>query len=474
MQVINPATEENIEEMPISSREEVDATVGRARAGILEWRGFAGLDRAELFHDLASNLRDHAEELAEIMTQEGGKPYIENHDEVGWTAACFDYYGEIARDSVGYLPAPIEPQQLALVVKEPVGVVACIVPWNFPLLLAAWKVAPALAAGNSVILKPSEETPLATRRMIELMDDLPDGVLQGVYGAGNVGDTLIRHPGVDMVAFTGSQATGQKVAHVAADRLIRANLELGGKDPFIICDDVDIEIAAQGAVWAACLNAGQVCTSSERFYVMSEVAEDFVEASRSFVESLNIGDPMDRSTDIGPMINGPGREKVERHVGEALEKGAKLVTGGERYGDTGFFYKPTVLTGVTPSMTVMRDETFGPVVPVVEVGSLDEAIEQANSVPYGLGANVYTQDFEKMLKCMRELKAGTVWINDPLTDNDAAPFGGQNGSGIGRELGREGLEAFQESKHVHIDPKVEKKEWWYPYGKDDDPGQRTM
>jgi betaine-aldehyde dehydrogenase len=174
------------------------------------------------------------------------------------------------------------------------------------------------------------------------------------------------------------------------------------------------------------------------------------------------------------MINASGREKVERHVGEALEKGAKLVAGGERYGERGFFYKPTVLTGVTSSMMVMRDETFGPVVPVVEVGSLDEAIEQANSVPYGLGANVYTQDFEKMLKCMRELRAGTVWINDPLTDNDAAPFGGQKGSGIGRELGREGLEAFQESKHVHIDPRVEKKEWWYPYGKDDDPAQRTM
>ncbi|CAA9442740.1 MAG: Aldehyde dehydrogenase [uncultured Rubrobacteraceae bacterium] len=474
MRVINPATGENIEEIPISSREEVDAAIERARGGFREWQGFAGLDRAEVLHEISARMREHADELAKVMTLEGGKPYIENHDEVGWTAACFDYYGEIARDSVGYLPAPIEPQQLALVVKEPVGVVACIVPWNFPLLLAAWKVAPALAAGNSVLLKPSEETPLATRRMIELMGSLPDGVLQGVYGAGNVGDALVRHPGVDMVAFTGSQTTGQKVAHVAADRLIRVNLELGGKDPFIICDDVDIDIAAQGAVWAACLNAGQVCTSSERFYVMSEVADDFVEASRSFVESLNIGDPMDRSTDIGPMINGPGREKVERHVGEALEKGAKLVAGGERYGERGFFYKPTILTGVTPSMTVMRDETFGPVVPVVEVGSLDEAIEQANSVPYGLGANVYTQDFEKMLKCMRELKAGTVWINDPLTDNDAAPFGGQNGSGIGRELGREGLEAFRESKHVHIDPKVEKKEWWYPYGPDDESGQRTM
>src|SRR5215213_4921370 len=292
MLVINPATGENIEEIPISSREEVDAAVERAREGFREWQGFTGLDRAEVLHEISARMREHADELAEVMTLEGGKPFIENRDEVTWTAACFDYYGEIARDSVGYLPAPIEPQQLALVIKEPVGVVACIVPWNYPLLLAAWKVAPALAAGNSVILKPSEETPLATRRMIELMEDLPDGVLQGVYGAGGVGDALVRHPGVDMVAFTGSQATGQKVAHVAADRLIRTNLELSGKDSFIICDDVDIEIAAQGAVWAACLNAGQVCTSSERLYVMSKVADDFVEASRSYVEGLNVGDPM--------------------------------------------------------------------------------------------------------------------------------------------------------------------------------------
>src|SRR5215212_1406277 len=474
LNVINPATEESIEEIETSSREDLDGAAQRARRAFKEWRGVSGLERAEVFHEIANSLRSNADELAEIMTREGGKPFIENHDEVGWTAACFDYYAEIARDNVGYLPAPIEAQQLALVIKEPIGVVACIVPWNYPLLLAAWKVAPALAAGNAVILKPSEETPLATRRMAELIEDLPDGVLQGVYGAGGVGDALVRHPGVDMVAFTGSQATGQKVAHVAADRLIRTNLELGGKDSFIICDDVDIEIAAEGAVWAACLNAGQVCTSSERFYVMSDVADDFVEASREFVESLNIGDPMDRSTDIGPMINAKGREKVERHVGEAVDDGATLVAGGERYGERGFYYKPTVLTGVTPSMKVMQDETFGPVVPVVEVRSLDEAIEQANSVPYGLGANVYTQDFEKMLKCMRELRAGTVWINDPLTDNDAAPFGGQKGSGIGRELGREGLEAFQESKHVHIDPKVEKKEWWYPYGPDDGSGQRVM
>ena len=474
LNVINPATEEGIEEVRTTTREELDAAAENARRGFEEWRGFAGLDRAELFHEISAKLRGHADELAEIMTREGGKPFIENRDEVTWTAACFDYYGEIARDNVGYLPAPIEAQQLALVIKEPVGTVACIVPWNYPLLLAAWKVAPALAAGNAVILKPSEETPLATRRMAELMEGLPEGLLQTIYGAGDVGEALVRHPGVDMVAFTGSQETGRKVGVAAAERLIPANLELGGKDPFIICDDVDVEIAAQGAVWAACLNAGQVCTSSERFYVMQSVVDDFVEASRSYVESLQIGDPMDEHTDIGPMINAKGREKVERHVGEAVQRGAKVIAGGERWGERGFFYRPTILTGVEPSMRVMRDETFGPVVPVVEVGSLDEAIEQANSVPYGLGANVYTRDFEKMLKCMREIRAGTVWINDPLTDNDAAPFGGQKGSGIGRELGREGLEAFQESKHVHIDPKVEKKEWWYPYGPGEEPGGRTM
>jgi acyl-CoA reductase-like NAD-dependent aldehyde dehydrogenase len=474
LNVINPATEESIEEVPTSSREDLDRAAQTARQAFKEWRGVSGLERAELFHEIANNLRGHADEIAEIMTREGGKPFIENHDEVGWTAASFDYYAEIARDSVGYLPAPIESQQLALVIREPIGVVACIVPWNYPLLLAAWKVAPALAAGNAVILKPSEETPLATRRMVELIEGLPEGLLQAVYGAGDVGEMLVRHPGVDMVAFTGSQETGRKVGGVAAERLIRANLELGGKDPFIICDDVAVEVAAQGAVWAACLNAGQVCTSAERFYVMRNIADDFVEASKSYVEGLNVGDPMDERTDIGPLINEGGREKVERHVGEALQRGAKLITGGKRWGERGFFYKPTILTGVESSMTVMREETFGPVVPIVEVGSLEEAIEQANSVPYGLGANVYTQDFEKMLKCMREIRAGTVWINDPLTDNDAAPFGGQKGSGIGRELGREGLEAFQESKHVHIDPKVEKKDWWYPYGPSDEPGQRTM
>ncbi|HZF59877.1 MAG TPA: aldehyde dehydrogenase family protein, partial [Rubrobacter sp.] len=224
LDVLNPATGERIEEIEITSRENIDRAAENAKQGFRDWRGYAGLDRAEVFHEISRALREAADELAQIMTREGGKPFIENHDEVTWTAACFDYYGEIARDNVGYLPAPIEPQQLALVVREPVGTVACIVPWNYPLLLAGWKVAPALAAGNAVILKPSEETPLATRRMAELMEGLPEGLLQVVYGAGQVGERLVRHPGVDMVAFTGSQETGRKVGVAAAERLIPANL----------------------------------------------------------------------------------------------------------------------------------------------------------------------------------------------------------------------------------------------------------
>src|SRR5918992_5346114 len=216
LNVINPATEESIEEIGTSSREDLDKAAERVRDAFKEWRGVSGLERAEIFHELANNLRGHADELAEIMTREGGKPFIENHDEVGWTAASFDYFAEIARDSVGYLPAPIEAQQLALVIKEPIGVVACIVPWNYPLLLAAWKMAPALAAGNAVILKPSEETPLATLTLASSLDHLPPGVVNILAGAGDVGEAIVRDERVDCIAFTGSVETGKRIARLAA------------------------------------------------------------------------------------------------------------------------------------------------------------------------------------------------------------------------------------------------------------------
>jgi betaine-aldehyde dehydrogenase len=247
----------------------------------------------------------------------------------------------------------------------------------------------------------------------------------------------------------------------------RVNLEMGGKDPFIVCSDVadELAVAAKGGAWAAYLNAGQVCTSAERFYVMDDVYDRYLEAFVEYTGGLRIGDPMEAGTDIGPMVSAAQRQKVCDQVEAAVAAGADVVVGGDSGGqERGHFFAPAVVTGAPNETELLREETFGPVAPIVRVRSLDEAIELANSTRFGLGANVYTADLKTMVRCMREIKAGTVWFNDPLTDNDAGPFGGFKQSGLGRELGREGLEAFQETKHVHIETEIAPKEWWYPYG----------
>jgi len=466
VEVENPFTTESIAAVPTASPEQVDAAIAAARGAFAEWSTTPAGERGEMLHEVAKRLRENAEELARTMTAEGGKPLIENRDEVGWCAAAFDYYAEIGRDSAGRVIPPIESSQLALVVKDPLGVVGCIVPWNYPLLLLTWKVAPALAAGCPVVCKPSEVTPLSTLQLTGCFDHLPAGVVNLIAGAGDVGAALCADERVDCIAFTGSVATGKRVAMACAERLARVNLEMGGKDPFIVCADVaaEIEIAARGGAWAAFLNAGQVCTSAERFYVAREVYDDYVSAFVEHTNSLVLGDPTDAATDIGPMVSAPQRQKVVDQVEAAVAAGAEVLAGGDSGGqERGHFYSPAVVTGMPASTDLLREETFGPVAPIVPVKDLDEAIELANGSRFGLGANVYTRDLESAVRCMRELRAGTVWINDPLTDNDAGPFGGFKQSGIGRELGREGLEAFQETKHVHMETRIERKEWWYPY-----------
>jgi acyl-CoA reductase-like NAD-dependent aldehyde dehydrogenase len=468
--VENPATEEILTELRGPSAEQLDAAVAAARGAARGWASTPAVERAELLHEVATRIRAMTGELARAMTLEGGKPLVENSDEVGWTAAAFDYYAEMGRNFAGRVIPSIEATQLALVVKEPLGVWACIVPWNYPLLLLAWKLAPALAAGNAVVAKPSELTPVSTLMLASCFADLPAGVVNLVAGAGDVGAALVEDERIDGVAFTGSVATGKKVAAACARRMARMNLEMGGKDPFIVCADVaaDVEVAARGGAWAAYLNAGQVCTSAERFYVAREVYDDFLDAFVSHARELRVGDPLDPATDVGPMVSAAQRAKVEAQVEAAVTSGAELVVGGDRAGrDQGHYYAPAVVTGAPASTELLREETFGPVAPIVPVGSLDEAIELANSTPYGLGANVYTRDLETAVRCLREIRAGTVWINDPLTDNDAGPFGGFKQSGLGRELGQEGLEAFQETKHVHIETKIAPKEWWYPYAPGD-------
>jgi acyl-CoA reductase-like NAD-dependent aldehyde dehydrogenase len=464
--VENPATEETVATLGVASSEQVGVAVAAAVDAQLGWERTPAVERGEMLHEVATRLRDRTDRLAELMTREGGKPLIENEDEVGWTAAAFDYYAEIGRDSAGRVIPSIEASQLALVVKDPVGPVGCIVPWNYPLLLLSWKLAPALAAGNTTVCKPSELTPLSTLALAECFDHLPAGVLNLLAGAGDVGAAIVADERIACVAFTGSVETGKRIASVCAERVARVNLEMGGKDPFIVCSDVAdrIDVAARGGVWAAFLNAGQVCTSAERFYVMDDVYDDYLSAFTEAACGLVVGDPMDSNTDVGPMVSATQRQKVTDQVSSAVAAGAEVVVGGGDAGqERGHFFAPAVVTGAPAETDLLSEETFGPVAPIVRVRSLDEAIELANSTRFGLGANIYTRDLANVVRCLREVKAGTVWFNDPLTDNDAGPFGGFKQSGLGRELGREGLEAFQETKHVHIETEVAPKEWWYPY-----------
>jgi acyl-CoA reductase-like NAD-dependent aldehyde dehydrogenase len=317
--VENPAREETIAELRGPSADQLDAGIAGARESARAWASTPAVERAELLHEAASRMRAMTDDLARTMTLEGGKPLIENSDEVGWTAAAFDYYAEMGRNFAGRVIPSIESTQLAMVVKEPLGVWGCIVPWNYPLLLLAWKLAPALAAGNTVVAKPSELTPISTLMLAECLAELPVGVVNIVAGAGDVGAAIVGDERIDGVAFTGSVETGKKVAAACAQRVARMNLEMGGKDPFIVCGDVaaDVEVAAKGGAWAAYLNAGQVCTSAERFYVAREVYDDFLDAFVAHARELRVGDPLDEATDVGPMVSANQRAKVERQLDAA-------------------------------------------------------------------------------------------------------------------------------------------------------------
>jgi acyl-CoA reductase-like NAD-dependent aldehyde dehydrogenase len=468
IEVINPATGQVLETIPRGSVETAAAAVAAARKAFEVWRWVAGIEKATLLHHVAREIRSNAKELTTLMTLEGGKPFCENHDEVEWTAACFDYYAEIGRNERGRSLPPVYPHQINFTIKEPYGVVACLTPWNYPLLLLSWKVAPALAAGNTIVIKPSTETPMATLALAEAFSVLPPGVVNIVTGHGSeIGEALVTSRDVDLVALTGSVETGRRLAEACSKELKPTHLELGGKDPFIVCDDVDISIAAEAAVWAGCLNAGQVCTSAERFYVFASVFDEFVAKATAFAKTLRLGDPLDPTTDIGPMISEAQLKKVDEQVQAAIRDGATLHCGGRRapHLKDGFYYEPTILTNIRQDMQIMQEETFGPVLPIMPVANLDEAIKLANDSRFALGANLYTSKLDYAMRAMEHIRAGTFWINDPLTDNDAGPFGGSRQTGNSRELGEEGLDQFRHTKHVHLDYKIERKSYWYPYWK---------
>jgi betaine-aldehyde dehydrogenase len=467
IEVRNPAGEEVLDSVPAGSEADANAVVAAASAAFDEWRRTPAVEKAHMLHEVAQKVRANGDELSKLLTLEEGKPISENEEELEWVADTFDYYAELGRHYRGRVIPSGETSQLNMVLKEPYGVVGCIVPWNYPLLLMAWKVAPALAAGNTVVVKPSEMTPLSTLLLAETCwDHLPPGVVNVVTGYGSsVGEALVTHPDVPLVAFTGSLATGQRINTLAAPMIKRLHLELGGKDAFVVAPDVEIEASAKALAYAALINCGQVCTATERVYVADNIAKDFTEALVEHVKTLRLGPGIEPTTDIGPMIGEKYRAKFETHVEDARKAGADILTGGRRPPDfeRGFYYEPTVLTGVDHSMLIMSEETFGPAIPIMTYKTFDEAIKLANDSKYGLGAVLRTNDPLLAKTFFEEVRAGTVWINDPLTDNYAGPFGGMKMSGNARELGEEGLDSFMETKHVHWDFSSEEKEWWYPY-----------
>lgn len=463
---VNPATEESLGVFAWGTEADADLAVSAAKQAFIDWRRVPAGERAVMLHEIARRLRADSEELARELSLETGRSIRKNRGYVEWSAQCFDYYAELARNYRGrVIPSP-EASQLSLVLKVPLGVIASIIPWNYPLLLLVWKLAPALAAGNTVVIKPATYTSWSSLGFKRLFEHLPPGVVNIVTGSGReIGDFLVRHPDIRMIAFTGSTEVGQQIMRQAAEDMKHVHLELGGNDPLIVCADAELESAARAAVWGGFLNAGQVCTSIERVYVERQVYEPFVQRVVELTRDLVVGPGIDPESEVTPMIRPSERQKVINQVAAAIKAGAELHTGGRIPPDKlrGYYYEPTVLTGVNDDMEVMIEETFGPVLPIAAVDSFDEALQRANQSQYGLGATLFSQDARKVKRFFEEIEAGNVWVNDPIIDNLAGPFGGMKRSGIGRELGEEGFEEFFESKHVHWEVNGGVKPWWFPW-----------
>lgn len=452
VKVVNPATGKGFETFPITTKEQVEAKVAKAHEAFRPWSRLDPEERAVFLQRFAEILRKHREGYAKTMTMEMGKIIRESYAEVEKCAWAADYFAQNAKRFLE--PELVQTDaQRAYIAFHPRGVLGSIMPWNFPMWQIIRFAIPALAAGNTAVIKPASASPKTGLHVEEAFREagLPDGVLQVVVGDYTTGTALIRS-NVTFVSLTGSVATGIKIAREAAKDLKKTVLELGGSDPFIVCEDADLDQAAKGAITGRFINNGQSCIAAKRFIVVDAVADEFLAKVEENVGKLKVGDPLDPATDIGPLYAKSQRDEIEIQVRDALVKGAKLHAGGKRIKGPGWFYEPTLLGGVTTKMKVMREETFGPVLPVFRVPSVDVAIQQANDTEFGLGASVWTRSLSLADDIARRIEAGMVFVNNAVKSDPRMPFGGVKHSGIGRELSRYGLLEMVNVKTVQIYP----------------------
>ncbi|MEI2357750.1 aldehyde dehydrogenase family protein [Mesobacillus zeae] len=466
--VVNPATGEIITYAPEGTIEDANAAILAARKAFEDgvWSGLSAQERAEYLFKIADKIEENAEELTELETMDNGKPLREAGYDVGDAAACFRYYAGLITKPDGYTYHVADPMQ-AMVVREPVGVCGLIVPWNYPLLMSVWKIAPALAAGNSIVFKPSEVTPVTPTKLFEIFEEvgLPKGAANMVMGAGPVvGNEIASHPEVDMVSFTGGTKTGKHIMKTAADTMKKVSLELGGKSPNIIFADADFETAVDYALFGIFAGSGQVCSAGSRILVEESIYDRFVARFVERAETIQVGAGDKEDTEMGPLVSEEHMNKVLSYIQLAKEEGARIACGGNRITanglENGYFVQPTVVVDVKQDMRVVQEEIFGPVVTIQKFSNEEEAVKLANGTVYGLAGAVFSQDGAKALRVIKKVRSGITWINAYHPTYNEAPWGGYKQSGIGRSLGVFGLEEFQEIKQININLQVEPVGWF--------------